>query len=447
MSNKAAAISVLACVALGLTSTSQTTPRGGGPANDMPCDALPLEAGVPLDFDNTDATADPNEVTPGVGSGPSSCNSSDGWCESDPNAQVSVWFTFEASGAALTRFSAGPGDYQIAVWTADDSTNFETFVEVGANDDSGPGFSPRLSLLGLEAGTYYVQVDGWNGSAGPGTALVEEINPPENDDVCNATWLDLDTVTDFTNDLAGAQDGEVSPGVGNDGGNGCNATDGWCVFDPNVQASVWFMFEAPECGVVSIDVNSDVGQQDYQLAVWHVGDCNDFSTFTEVGANDDSGPQFSPSLSLELVAYELYYVQVDGFNGFDAPGQISLSTSTTTGSDCDGNGITDNCDIAALRQRDCNCNGIPDRCEINEDPSLDVWPRNGRLDECDDNCIQDNNCDGVIDGNDLWMNVNHLQNLGWIPPFPRHPNNNAWWLWLWSFMNGCTEDTVIPVLH
>ena len=430
----------LACVTLGTGITAWAV-AGGGPVNDSPCDAILVEAGVPLDFDNTGASADQDEVSPGVGTD-NSCNAIDGWCESDPDVQASVWFTFEATGAAFTQFAAFPTDYQLAIWTADDCINYETFAEVAANDDSGPGFSPRLTLAGLEPGTYYIQIDGWDGEMGAGTLLIEEFNPPDNDDACNATWLDLDSVNDFTNELAGAQDGEVSPGAGNDGEDGCNATDGWCNFETEVQSSVWFMFEAPHCGVVNIGVTSEVGQQDYQLAVWHVGDCGDFSTYQEVAANDDSGPGFSPALSdLELLPYELYYIQVDGFNGFDAPGQISISTNTTGGSDCNGNGITDNCDIGEI-DLDCNCNGVPDHCDLVANPMLDLYPRNGIIDECED-CVIDANCDGVIDFDDMWINLRLLQQNGTIPLTIRHPDNIIWWNWVWNTLTGC-GDVVMP---
>ena len=37
-------------------------------------------------------------------------------------------------------------------------------------------------------------------------------------------------------------------------------------------------------------------------------------------------------------------------------------------SDCNGNGVSDNCDIADGSVQDCNGNGVPDSCDISERP-------------------------------------------------------------------------------
>lgn len=52
-------------------------------------------------------------------------------------------------------------------------------------------------------------------------------------------------------------------------------------------------------------------------------------------------------------------------------------------------------------QSDCNRNGIWDAIDIYNDPSLDQWPIDGKIDSCyDDWCIADVNCDGNVDGFD-----------------------------------------------
>ena len=64
----------------------------------------------------------------------------------------------------------------------------------------------------------------------------------------------------------------------------------------------------------------------------------------------------------------------------------------STETDCNNNGIPDDCDIACGTSSDCNANGIPDSCDI-AGPSEDC-NRNGIPDECE--CC-DSEPDGVLD--------------------------------------------------
>jgi hypothetical protein len=52
------------------------------------------------------------------------------------------------------------------------------------------------------------------------------------------------------------------------------------------------------------------------------------------------------------------------------------------GSDCNGNGIYDNEDIANGTSLDCNGNGVPDECDIADGSSPDMNPSDGVPDEC-----------------------------------------------------------------
>ncbi len=64
--------------------------------------------------------------------------------------------------------------------------------------------------------------------------------------------------------------------------------------------------------------------------------------------------------------------------------------------DCNSNGIPDGCEVLC---DDCNLNGIPDECDIAADPSLDTFPHNGYLDECDRD--RDCNTNGLMDWCDI----------------------------------------------
>jgi len=69
-----------------------------------------------------------------------------------------------------------------------------------------------------------------------------------------------------------------------------------------------------------------------------------------------------------------------------------------TGSDCNGNFVSDADDIAAGTSQDCNSNGIPDECDINSGAAQDC-NTNGIPDSCDiaAGASQDANSDGVPD--------------------------------------------------
>ncbi len=75
--------------------------------------------------------------------------------------------------------------------------------------------------------------------------------------------------------------------------------------------------------------------------------------------------------------------------GLDLPG---------TGTDCNGNGVPDACDIALGASFDCNGNGVPDACDIALGTSPDD-NANGIPDECE--CPTDVNNDGAVNVLDL----------------------------------------------
>lgn len=147
--------------------------------------------------------------------------------------------------------------------------------------------------------------------------------PPANDNVCAAEALQLGTPAPFDNRMATVEPGEATPGSGT-GVDACNSQDGWCSSDIDVQNSVWFYFTAPASGHVKVSSEAI----DAQLAVYTAGDCNDFSTFSKVGANDDGNPacEFCPLAELSCLTPGLiYYVQLDGYVGANGTGAITAT--------------------------------------------------------------------------------------------------------------------------
>ena len=115
------------------------------PANDDVCNALPAVVGGTVPFDTRYACADSGEVSPGGGSGGSSCNATDGWCDFEIFVNNSVWFTVvvpPSGSIGVLANGFGITDTQLAIWRVGDCSDYSTFQELAANDDSGDFFNP-----------------------------------------------------------------------------------------------------------------------------------------------------------------------------------------------------------------------------------------------------------------------------------------------------------------
>lgn len=93
----------------------------------------------------------------------------------EPNSNLvngvdgSVWFTFDAPSSGDVRITtdlvnAKSDDAEMAVYTASDCSDFNTFTQIGFDQDDGRrvniGHMPVIDLQGLNAGQpYYIQVD------------------------------------------------------------------------------------------------------------------------------------------------------------------------------------------------------------------------------------------------------------------------------------------------
>lgn len=147
--------------------------------NDSPCDAISiLTDGTVVDGSNLGATVDLAEVAPPDGD----CSANFSWCDGDGvNGQLdaTVWYSFaapESGGVEVTTCNPNTDfDTQIAIYSAEDCSDYSTFALLAANEDydvSGSCdaqslFASRVSVCGLTAGTiYYVQVDGYGGAIG-----------------------------------------------------------------------------------------------------------------------------------------------------------------------------------------------------------------------------------------------------------------------------------------
>ncbi|GIV35221.1 MAG: hypothetical protein KatS3mg031_2756 [Chitinophagales bacterium] len=278
--------------------------------NDLCTSAIPIGCGDTITGSTADATPDAAPF----------CSTS--------NTAPGVWYRYTGDGSFVTASLCNAGtnyDTKLSVYTGDCTS---LLCEVGNDDDSGCSFSSLSSSVEWlsTAGTdYFILVHGFGSNTGS-FELTLNCNPvelPANDDPCNAEPLTLGTPAPFDNTFATALPGEISPGVGSIPGSTCNSPDGWCSLDPDVQNSLWYTFVAPPSGHVIISSEP----LDGQLAVYSVTDCGDFSTYTEIGANDDGNPAclFCPLVELHcLMPGATYYVQLDGFDGEIGTGTITV---------------------------------------------------------------------------------------------------------------------------
>jgi len=104
---------------------------------DRPCDSfLIVEDGESLIIDNTEATTSPGEVEPPE----LTCAAYGSWCPSNNGATNTMWVSFipETTGAyeISTCNDGNTFDTALALYSADDCSDFSTFTVISANDDA-----------------------------------------------------------------------------------------------------------------------------------------------------------------------------------------------------------------------------------------------------------------------------------------------------------------------
>ena len=301
------------------------TPR---PTNDQPCNAQPMAIPTNWGVFTGSATIDGGEPSPGVGSGTLSCVSDDGWCAADPDIQRTVWFSFvapECGGVRLFTYETDPpaersgppepGNYQMAVYSASDCSDYSTFFEIAANDNqSGAGgdIHPLLDLCFLTPGeTYYVQIDGFEGDNRPGVAIqIEELLCFD----CNNNGLE---------DACEILDGAADDCNGNSVPDTCEVALGDCNSNGIPDDC------EPDC-------NANEQPDDCDIADGISDDCNGN------GIPDECEPDC---------------------NNNGVPDDCDIAD--TTSPDCNFNGVPDECDLAADPSLDSNGDGLIDSCTAN----------------------------------------------------------------------------------
>lgn len=159
-----------------------------GPIYDSPCGAVEIAVDGPMVvISNDSCTAAWGEPGAPAFAGLYSCQINGGWCEGAVTG--SAWLSFEATSGNC-RISACTDttdfDTQIALWRAEDCSDFSTYTLMGANDDlpggCGPGayYASAMWTGCLDSGaTYLIQVDGWADARGTAGITITTDAEPE----------------------------------------------------------------------------------------------------------------------------------------------------------------------------------------------------------------------------------------------------------------------------
>ncbi len=345
------------------------------PANDNLCDAISLTLNDPCTTaTNIGATVETGEVE-------ASC-----W-GSSPDLDNTVWFSFEAptSGNVLisTDYDGVTNtDTQLTLLelTGTDCTDLSALTELACDEDGGDvvNFNSIINASGLVAGgTYYLQVDGYNGLQGDFCISIDEFTcddgilngnevaidcggscepcpAPENDDICNASILTVNDACTIGTNIGATVQADEPAGSCWGGLNGAT-----------IENSVWYLFQGPPSGNVTITTDyTGYTNTDTQIALYTLGDCNDLTTLTEVACDDDGGVDViynSIIIASGLTPGASYFIQVDGYLYTAGPtlGDFCISVESFSCSD----GIQNGDEI------DVDCGGLCDPCPapLNDD--------------------------------------------------------------------------------
>jgi hypothetical protein len=150
-------------------------------------------------------------------------------------------------------------------------------------------------------------------------------------------------------------------------------------------------------------------QSDVQLYIHAIGDLNtstefasmriDGSPYSTIFVADGSDCPSNPDTASIVIPRNTFNqfaadgrvtIRLDGsaaVNGAQCPGGYTSIRLMYTAAilDCNGNGITDACDIASREFEDCDRNGIPDVCDFASGSAID-FDGNGVLDACEPDC-------------------------------------------------------------
>lgn len=321
--------SILACLVMGIAILSSGE-AFAQPANDTLCNAAPLVVGAACtaaNGDNTGATAEVNEPT--------------GTCFFGGNA--SVWYSFTGPATGFVNITTDidssfvtNDDTEIALYAlpGGNCNVLTDLVEIDCSQDDGVavglGYNSIITGAPATAGqTYYIQVSGYGTTPTTGAFCIEVAEAPAppagpaNDTLCNAQLLTVGatcTTPNGDNTSSTAEIGEPFASCFNGG-----------------VASVWFKFEAPASGFVSLTTDIDVAgvtNDDTEMALYALpgGNCTALSDLVEIACDQDGGTVvgfgFNSIIPVASVTPgDTLYVQISGYGTTPTEGAFCLEVA------------------------------------------------------------------------------------------------------------------------
>lgn len=174
----------------------------------------------------------------------------------------------------------------------------------------------------------YVTVTGTHGSCIAADSVLMHVIIPSNDNVRQAAALVLGYNGGFSNECGTVQEDEPAPET-----NGCSIENNWCppTSEEVLDNSIWFQFEGPSSGWVTIEANGIESQiAVYRAATAQYLLAGSSANYTLMGAAD-AGLKSAGQTRLEHVAVTpgtSYWLQVDGRDGQEGDISINLLTNS-----------------------------------------------------------------------------------------------------------------------
>ncbi len=199
--------------------------------------------------------------------------------------------------------ASGANEYSFEI-AEEDNFDIET---------SSASLSLTLKDEAREYGSFdtYVKVTGSHGSCSSSDSILLHVVMPENDYVGNAVALSLGKNAYYSNECGTAEDNEPYPPT-----SGCLAENNWCPASASdiVDNSIWFTFQGPSSGNVTIETEGF----DTQIAVYEAssysGILNNAYTLCAAADNTASGDE-AVIENMEVTPFQTYWLQVDGNDG------------------------------------------------------------------------------------------------------------------------------------
>ena len=308
----------------------------------LPCMPLPVAAnGVNWVGSNEGASVLPGEVTPPA----IACNVYGSWCPSDPNATNTLWLSWDVpdEGGAYrisTCEDSTSFDTQIALWSAGDCADWETYTLINASDDHGCEAAYRSTMLTpcFDGGeSLLIQIDGWGGQTGTVELSIQSTDLSESFVAgASVSGLSCNLAEGFNPNGAITLNPNVGPlgaswtwsgafGSTYQGTNLSGLMPGTYVVDADVcgiSYSETFEVEEPEALslTVSLEPDCEAGAMGASVSV---GELEEFDSVTwQVGLNEFEGPAVSnlPSGLCEVSVVSQEGCEVSEYVWVDAVG-------------------------------------------------------------------------------------------------------------------------------